>query len=838
MSPLISENYKDTNKNTNAVNQATATAGADLYAGIDVLSSVGNNLQQFVNKTPYDASAKVVTLPPPESEGQSAAQPYGLTEQRIIRSFYSQGVLNSVANESLSPEDTKAIYDALMSDKPLQNTKLATIAKKIDQQVTADTREQARLPDNWTLDSTHTQAWIPTPLTPYSADKQTEIFNFHQQALKEALMEYPSIAHLSPEQTVSFLKALQTGEVPPELTDAFHAIQNIATQKTQQTYGLPKTWSPEKTDLDNWKPVNLGIITPQSISDGRSEMIIVNLDILMSGLENAAAKVRGDLSPDDPAQVSLADFIRTIGEAIRNLKVMLREIQTKDAEKSHELSALKYDKIKDRQSQLEETIKKREEIAKAQKKQNEISTVLKIVGPIIAAAATLLAVATFGLASPLAIAGITVGIALTTYSVVDSATGCTNNLMKAFNAFLAEQFPGEDQTWLRTLVKALIIATVVAVLAAAIVFTGGGAGANVAAQASGQIAKQAVLETIKQLSIQAIIMAIMSSNVIPELFSTALIESGAISKDDKKGKFIAEMIAVAITLVTVMVATAAGGKASGTSLATTAKEAVHSVQQFGQRCLEATKKAIEAVKQGAEEALQMLKSLIKMLSQFLKNTAQVIAQLPAAIAEGLKNGMQRIRELIQALAHAPVSTSLHILENLKTTLTQMRQSIAEALKAAAIATGEGLVQATEKLKEVTIRSMTAIRDSDTLAGIKQIGEGYANLLQILKKPEAGASFAASLQDTLQLTTFTIQATDGIIQGTLALQVKKLLEQLGEVQYTEEITQAFIKVLEELLGSLQAGMNARGEFLTSLQTTYNALFTDSSQITTKLFQVQG
>ncbi len=465
------------------------------------------------------------------------------------------------------------------------------------------------------------------------------------------------------------------------------------------------------------------IVTPQAVAEEESQMVLSNLEDLTTHIESAMNKVILTL-PNTSEGRSQGDYLKTLAEAIRGLKELLQELQLQDAEITEKVSSLKFDQVKARLENLEKAKKERMEMEEKKRSQEKLSKFFKIFGPVISALTVIVGAALSifgGVGIGIIIAGVAVGTAMTTYSIVDGETGLTQNLMTALNNALESWFPGDDNVLARAGMKALLIAAAIVVLACALVVGGGSIAANI----TSQVARQAITETGKQIAIQTSIMAVMSSNVFPELVSSSLIQSGAISKDDAKAKMIVEMIAMVLTMLAVLAAVSYASK---------------------------TRPQPPPNNDGAaalQEANQNLQGVMDRAAQSVKG-----------LPRGIVNNVQDF--------------------------------------------GRGLANEAGNVKGMFVG---------------------ANKLQ---------SGLAVFQTSLRMTGTSMQMYESISRGKLGLELKRLLEALGEVELAEDLTQALIRVLEQLLQNLQSDLASQGDWMVSLQETLNDLLGTSRDNVTNLY----
>ena len=870
--------------------QKTGAPDLQAYDSIDTMGSIAFVPQQFISKTIYEASAPNPMLLQPDSESEWGPKPYGTAEQKLIIGFFNKRLKELLSQRGdISDEQTKAVFNAIMSGKPPSDPQLAKLVLTIGTQVKQETREKAHLPESWDPQSPNPKDWIPLPIQPYTQDKQAEINQYYDAAVTDALSKYISQATppLNQNQIDQLQKAITSGKVSVTIAEAFTAITKTASEATQKAYGLSESWFKGTSNIDEWKPINLGIVAPAAVNEARVELIIANSKEFISDIEKAANKILEGLSPNDPNAMSMQEFKSVIAKALQKLKSVLRDIQLKDSEQSEKALQTKLDALDGRQKRLEEDIEKRKEMEEKQKKAKKLGTVMKILGPIISALAVVvgaaLAIFTGGASIALIVAGIAIGTAMTAYSIVDSCTGCTQKIMEAFNALMEKAFP--DNPLAQKLLKAFIVAIIAAVLIVAIVASGGGAAANIATS----VAVQTIKEMAKQLSIQMLIMVIMASNALPELLGAILKKAGV---DENQSK-IWEIVMMAITMITVMVALAVGGKGGGLikGISEGFKSAGRTAQQIASRAGDLMNRLIDTLKKGAIEAteaiIKMLKKVFKQLMDSLNNLGKTLADLPANLSNAIKNGIQRVKEAVQeflVLINNPDRLKQAFSEGIAAAANKVGNALhelSEAISAVAVRAKDALVKsgdialeqlqaAIKKVSDLSSAFLTKLSNipgavgkqaSDVLRGIKTWGEGvaampkfFSNLIKMGGAKMMGTEittalasttsknlkqFALTTQKTLEITPMVINIADGINRGILGLEVVKLLKEIGANKEAEELLQAHVQMIDKLITSIQSGVDTRSEFILSLQHAYNEFFNAMGRNTTKIFQtLQG
>ena len=200
-----------------------------------------------------------------------------------------------------------------MKGAPLTDPKLLKLAKSINEQATAETKQQAQLPAGWTIQSTSKTDWTPLPLPPYSEEKQEEINKFYDTQIVQVLAVYTQEVKppLTPDQIKLLTLSLSTGKVSSEIAEAYIAITSKATQATQQAFGLTETWFRGTDNPDNWKPVNMGIVTPAAVSNEIAYVLVVNMIIFLTDLQKAVENILDKLPPNDPNRITLKEFLES-----------------------------------------------------------------------------------------------------------------------------------------------------------------------------------------------------------------------------------------------------------------------------------------------------------------------------------------------------------------------------------------------------------------------------------------------------------------------------------------------------------------------------------------------
>ncbi|MCE2983980.1 MAG: type III secretion system translocon subunit SctE, partial [Parachlamydia sp.] len=745
---------------------------------IAVFDALFTGLQFSTPKT-YEKDAQHPGLPPPSDE-VPAISPYGTAQQKIVKEFFSTQVAAFIQEHTeLPPEDAKAIFESILTGTPLANPKLAKLAGQISEAATQKTIENSSLPASWTLQSTSPRDWTPVPMQPYGEEKQQEINQSYDDALMGKIEQHIQNNNLDPEQAAQLRTAAQTGKVTPSIADAYIALNDETRAEIQASFGLSVTWFRGTVTPSSWTPVNLSAVNPTAVSKARVETLLANMEQIATDVQAAAEQLVASLPADGGAniaqsKVALSDFLKIIGDAIRDLKSTLRELQLVDAESSKKNTKTKFSQLEDKRLRMEEESKKLEKQLEKQLQMKSMGLSMQVVGPLISAfmtiMGTLLAILSLGTATAASVAmiaaGAMIGTMMTAYSIADSVHGLTQKGMEAMTKAIAEAMPNAPD-WVKSLVKALIIAAVVAILAVAMVASGGSAG-SIAASVGTQVAKEnvvatvkmAVFESIKQLSMQAIILMIMSSNVVPELTGNVLKELGV----DKDTVTAMQMVMMAATM---MVCVFAMSKVANSGLFAPAKGAE------------------DAAETGATAAKTSTSTADKFKDAFADFTTKA-GRMKAEMgeqAEAIKQSCVDLRDYVMGLPN-----------------------LAQAAKQACIDVIDSISQFPEK--------MAGFADE-----IAKMPESMLQSLNKFKNMTPDEKMETMLPDLMMVTNIVPlvpSIVGGAVQGTMSLRVSELIKDQGDLKSAIELLEGLIKALEGLLRNLQTGMSTRDDFVLQLQ----------------------
>ncbi|MBA2369893.1 MAG: type III secretion system translocon subunit SctE [Candidatus Protochlamydia sp.] len=725
----------------------------------------------------------------PNEGNMPTTLPYGQAEQKLVKDFFFNevGVLlvNQMNTNGLAESDVDTIFEALVMGEPLTDPALQKIAESIVNQATAKTITECNLPTTWTIRATKADDWTPIPQKPYGAEKQKEINDSYDATLNAKVKAYieQNSYLIGPEskEAKSLLEAAAGGKVSSDIVETFLELSAEAKVETQAKFGLSSSWFRGVETPDTWIPINVGAITPAKVNNARLETLIGNLDQMSTDLE-AAAKKMLDGMPEGPNKAALTEFLKIIGDAIKDLKNTLRSLQNADAEKSKKETEGKLAALGDKRARMEEQSKKVEESMKKTLETKAQGHSMKIVGPLIAAFMTLLgaliAIATLGIATSASViiiaAGVAVGIALTLYSMLDSITDCSAKIGKAINESI-EKTMKNAPAWAKSLVKALLIIAIIAILVVMLVATGGGASGatvsaaeGVAAQTTTQIVKQLVQEIIKQLSIQMMVMVLMSSNVVPELVGNILKAAGVPDN-------VVQAIQMVVMAVMMLV------------------------------CIVAMNKAMSSVGKSAKS---------------VETAAKIAKEAPTALSLGDRAKVAVSNMVAQASKYG---------NDMRAVLEQVKDMPAKAMKAAmeAIEAGEEMAKNMGKSMEAIFTKMLTKLDKGVIEGgadVVRAGGGSVNKTAVTVKDMSNME---KIMMFSQMFGELPGIVGGAIQGSMLLRVAQIMKDSGEIDAAIQLLEGMIKALEGLLSNLQGGMSTRDDFILQLQELFTKLYDSAS-----------
>ena len=634
------------------------------FEGGDGIGSIEFTPFNFNIAKQYDADAQAPKLSPFLSpEEAENPQPYSATNQLVITQLYTNNLQAQIGQLDLPAEQAAVIYDALTGQPVNLSPEAQKLAKTVKQRTLEQTRQQAHLPSNWNLNSKESASWTPVPTPAYNPEKQEEANTYFDQQLESETNQY--IAKASPpltEEQVTKLKAAIASGIPtPETATDFHAVEDLVTLQTQIKFSLPTTWFRGTATVENWTPTGeVNGIDPANFAIAFNGAVVNNLKTLVADIDGAANKVAATGAEGAVAAGNLKDYLKSIGEAIQDLKKTLYDLQRADLEKTRELSQAKFDMLTQRRKKNEDAFEKRRDASDKGGALGKLGEALRIIGPILSVVTVVIGVLitafTAGAGTPLGIALITAGIAIAaisvTYSILDSTLQITSKLMALLDALIDEIMPNEP-AWAKKLVKALIIALIAVVLVALLavaMFSGGGTGVAASAatqtvtQVATQVVRQAVTQFVQQLLVQVLMILVMGSNAVPELVTSVAKEAGA-SKDLVLAL---QVISAVAMMVVMLVAVAAVTPGTMSAISQQAKNLSNTVKTGTQRVQDVSKMTMKQVELTMRTAIN---NVLTKMQTYIQKLPQSLANEFTGWTKTLKQAgtLQAINRVVQVL---------------------------------------------------------------------------------------------------------------------------------------------------------------------------------------------
>jgi hypothetical protein len=885
---------------------ATVAPSDKILEGVDILDSGGVVVQQLPEqlwgRKDYQADSSQPMLVLPDPEGAERPQPLGLAEQKAMNNVFfparvKEGIAKKFEESGGSPAFAQELFQKFQESGDgvafIQGffqggtEKDSTgVAKKpgtpVEKEGKASKKEGETDVEKTSVSGKEAELGVGTATVSgkegkpavgkegESSGKESEpgvgkegMPSGRESAPQLPLPVFNAVANI-------IVQAAMTGKIS-ELGEDAKKIAKTATEQTQEAWKLPKGengWQPGTQDIKKLTPTSNVVVPPINIDNSRKEVVAKNVEQLCTSLDQVGNKVMTELPPNDPKRIAVADLIRIIANAIRDLKYILQELQKQDSDISTLMSKSKFDEIDTLKGIIEQNNKKIDEAAESRAKQAKMSKVMKILAPIIAAIMVVVAIVslvgaifTGGASIALAVAALAVASFMFAYTVADSAFDITSKIVSAFNSLMEKINP----PWLRTLVKAMVLVVLVAILVVAVAASGGSAAGSIAAQVAAQVAKQ--------LTIQLTIMFIMSSNILPELVVDALVKFGAIDPNDEKTKMIVQMVVMAVAMVATLGIVAKGQgaiRAIGNTIAEGAKSVGRAIVDIGAAVVKLAKIATEqGLKAAIAELLQMLQNLQRMLTQLMRQAGNAAGEALGAAIDKAKNAAKEFgaalsragttakasltnaKEAIAAAAERFLDTLKQLDKVLLDVVNKAGEQTLQQLKEIAKSTAESLKNFAVGLKELvpypnlrymaigaieifdprpTLELTKKVIDS-ALSGVKlSAAELDQASKQILKTTQQA-------QDFFKLAQLSVEVGGSIYIGVIGLDLVRILKEQGSLEAAKEVTETMIKLFQKLLDSFQEGLSARGEWINSLDQAIASLYGSASQTSTTATQQQ-
>lgn len=502
--------------------------------------------------------------------------------------------------------------------------------------------------------------------------------------------------------------------------------------------------------------VNIGILSPENVGLVRTKIFMENTIQTFDNVITVSTKLMDALPKNDPRRARIKDFISAMIEATFAFKQALEGYQIILAQQGEGKVASINDLIKLRDKLFPKKLKETVENFKKQAKAHKMGPLMKVLGPLIGALITaitgLITAITLGAASPIFIAGMAVGIMLTTYSIIDSAADLTPKMLEGLNE-IAEKATQDGSDSDKALFKFALVLSAVAMAAILLVAIPSGQGAsvasNVATQTAVQVAKQATLMATRQLIVQAAVIFMMSSGVLLELPTEMLKLTGA----DETTSDVLRFMILAMEMVVVMFIT---HKLTTGMAAEAAPEVAKKVTQTAastaaQQTGSIAKGVADAAKVAKETAKTSLDDLIKMFGESWSAIRDTVD--PRILKDSLFNSIVKpIGILFAELPTDPIE-----------------KAAVEAAKKAALATVARTVGGmTENLTKVAMAGANAALHFSLADIYKRQGMTDKEQEQLTALIDLLNNFLKQLESSQTSNTELIQELTGSIDNTLRL----------------------------------------------------------------------
>ncbi len=561
----------------------------------------------ITDKKSYDGEAGLPKLPSP-SDGKSSPtiEP---AAQNLVTGFISKQI-TMLLSDVTSPEDRTDIFNHLTKGFTLSKPELGALSTQIKESVENSVQQEAGL-KQFTLTALYqpkSEAWVKTPVEPYSEAQKTEIRQFFQQqrelVLKEFALTNPGAA--TADEMALLETAMKGGTVDPRVRHLVTQLDQKAIAEVSIKYGLVLGWSPTTQEVDKWRPINKTLINPASLGKAREAMLTENTDEVTMNYLDAILDVLAKYS-----QFLSGKLLRDVNDLIGNIEIKKETIKMRG-----ELSDAK----------LEEVLKSQ----KLAKNLGVFSEVMLYVGIGVSVLSAIATVLTFGAASPIAVAAVTVTLAAGTYTIVDHFTGMTSAAFTEIN----DAFNDLTSSWpdpLATMVKTYVVVAAAAMLVIAAVLLAPAAGPAVAGEAATavtQITAAAVAQGMqvaaRQLAIQIALIAVMGSGVLTELPKDLLEATGM---DQDKAQALQMVIFVLEMLAVMLVAAKATSSISQSATPASATQAADSLST-------ATK--AQAAAKNIKQSLQSTKEAAGNYAEFIIESIRNPKATGSSIADSIK----------------------------------------------------------------------------------------------------------------------------------------------------------------------------------------------------------
>jgi hypothetical protein len=725
-----------------------------LFAPSDELDTSLSQLSPFnfgqTGQPVYDTAGQHTVLPVPQ-EAEVSDATLGKMEQLLINSQFINQVKSLLIGQNVDSSSAKQILKYIRTGN---EAGLSSASKKLADQVfstaVSNTQTSMDLTADWNPRS-NPNTWQTKPPVTYNAEERIAINQFFDERLTETTASYinNALKKVPPTLTQDQATALQTalksntfdpllGPDPHLIANDYAAIRKQAIDSTQMKYPLPSTWTPGTSETSQYTAVNTSPINPVGVQTAQFKQLMANVQQLAKDYSTTIEKLKTDpnqalqKAASSPDAANVIDFMKAILSSLTAAKEMLHKLQVEDAELSQKLSASKFDATNQRLAQeKEEWSKNMEQIMNAkaaEKKQSEFGGIMKILSPVVAALAFVVAVlvtaASFGTltAAGVAIAavGLTLSAAMLAYTIADSvcniSPGVNAAIMGAFKTVVDGLAKGLEAMGVPSkvadpLAKAILLVIVAAIIIAAVVASGGTAAVNAGATAAteaAQVGIQAGVQILKSAITQILMQFLMVIVMSPDSGIAALILE-AIPNASAKTKLIVQMIVMAVFMVAIM---AAGAIKQAGGLGKLISNITSSVKSAATSIAETMKSIMDSIVQGIREGLQT----------GLSSMENIIDRVQEAAKDILRSIMNTVREILRDMLPATEKSG-----------DIMRSAQAWAERAQLV--GQVGMQAVTISKGVTMHAldMSLAKLLEQLGEIQAAEEVLQGMIQMLEK---------------------------------------------------------------------------------------------------------
>lgn len=708
------------------------------YDGVDSKSSAkGAHHVNFDAKTTVIGSAKAPVLSAPNENGIPERTPLKAPGQTIVANTFIKNVTEELQKQGVSAGDIAKIVQNLTTPNasPILgpdgkvDVKLMALANSVNATATAATQKECGLPTTWNMKSTDASSWTPLPLTPYGAEKQTEINNFFKETMKTLGEEYVKTALAATPPTMTkaeaelMLTALKTGTPDPTIATKFGMIQEQATVMTQQEFSLPTNWSVGTTDPLALTPTGIGPLNHINVAVETTRQTIKNLETMLNTIGQTITKGMEEAGPTDPVAkanyLATLDFMKIISDCLGAAKKMLEQIEADKTRQQQKAMAGKEDQTKSLQSASARQAAIQESAAAKQNSMAALGLSMNIIGPILSAIigvaltiiGVIIAVVTVGIGTPALIALLCIGFALTAattaFSILDSQVHVTSWAAGVFDQMIDAIMPGAPD-WAKWIVKGAIIGVFAAVAVVILVLLVlSGSGISTIGNMSVQIVVKAVQQALMQLVMMILMTVVASTNCTAKLVGSIMKANGCSDHDI----MIAEAVIGAVVMGALMLATV---------LITGGKE----------------------MKETVEDIADSVKSLTS------KGLAKIIEETTQEVMDSINNALEILDDFEGSQAQAFKEALMHVMPFFKDTGGWQK---AAALGNLGAEIGQGAVGLSNNIASLAISAkmyQIAIENGDSKVAVTFLKEMIKMMEKLLKALQSGTSDTADALQSL------------------------------------------------------------------------------------------